>query len=815
MDKIYQTVILAGLLHDVGKFLQRSEFKGTLRVTGKHPAISGSFVKARAGVFEKVSDVNLLTELVQRHHETPNFPPELRVQMADPTVRPLAYLVSAADNYSSAERGEEAGEYRDYKTVPLACVFSRLFLTRPTPSMPNYKLHSLNPANAFPSFFNELDPMQMNKYLESFGRDFDKMASCINLADFDCLYTHLLSLLQRYTWCVPSNTQEKVPDISLYDHIRTTSAIAACLYRYHKESGNMNEKDIADSRPDKFRMVLGDLSGIQNYIFDIANTGVGGVAKRLRARSFYLNALVDAVSHNLIHSFNLPITNIVISSGGKFYVLLPNLPGSGGIIEEFQQDLDRWSVKHFGGELVVNLAQMEFNGRSFNNFGHIIDELSEILNKRKSAPLKSILVKERVWSTELFHISIPKNKEGLCLCNSCNKQIAVYISDNGDRLCVQCRRDLKLGAILPHANYIAFSKADFPSKDKPVFPLYSNYSFTVLDDVPGEDFPAYLVYRFNDTKADEVNSHPVLPKFIANHVPLAEDNNCEGCSGCKDEIKPTTGKLLYFDCLSNKSRGRKLLGYLKADVDNLGSLFICGLRDDKTDRNSISRIATMSRMLDLFFSGRVEQLLNNYFSLCYTVFSGGDDLLIVGPWNEIVNLTVTMQNEFRNFTGNNENVTISAGISLLKPGVPVSRSVAAADEALEASKEKILKGESEGRDQLTFLERTIKWSKVPSLIQTANQLAGWLRTEKLTVGFLRKLLLFAEMHQQYYSHNKVRGLRYLPLLNYTIARNLAPLDTRDKEALDIRIWAESLKKLNHDHTVYLDFLVKYALLTKE
>lgn len=130
MSKEYQAVILARLLHDIGKFLQRGEFKGALKVTGKHPAVSASFIEARTSLFEKIADVILLIELVQRHHETGHFPPELRVQQADPSIRPLAYLVSTADNYSSSERGVESDEYREYKTVPLASVFSRLGIPR-------------------------------------------------------------------------------------------------------------------------------------------------------------------------------------------------------------------------------------------------------------------------------------------------------------------------------------------------------------------------------------------------------------------------------------------------------------------------------------------------------------------------------------------------------------------------------------------------------------------------------------------------------------------------------------------------------------
>lgn len=56
MKRENQAVILAGLLHDIGKFIQRGEFKGSLKVTGKHPAVSASFIKAKSGMFEEVMD---------------------------------------------------------------------------------------------------------------------------------------------------------------------------------------------------------------------------------------------------------------------------------------------------------------------------------------------------------------------------------------------------------------------------------------------------------------------------------------------------------------------------------------------------------------------------------------------------------------------------------------------------------------------------------------------------------------------------------------------------------------------------------------
>ncbi len=75
----YQSVVLAALLHDIGKFLQRDSF-GKLDITGKHYQVSANFVSAFSDYFKDVSDVSLLKTLIQTHHESPQSPSELQVQ---------------------------------------------------------------------------------------------------------------------------------------------------------------------------------------------------------------------------------------------------------------------------------------------------------------------------------------------------------------------------------------------------------------------------------------------------------------------------------------------------------------------------------------------------------------------------------------------------------------------------------------------------------------------------------------------------------------------------------------------------------------
>ena len=72
---------------------------------------------------------------------------------------------------------------------------------------------------------------------------------------------------------------------------------------------------------------------------------------------------------------------------------------------------------------------------------------------------------------------------------------------------------------------------------------------------------------------------------------------------------------------TERKEGIKRLGVVRADIDNLGATFISGIPESY---NSISRTATLSRQLSLFFKYELNNLLENY--LITSIYSGGDDL---------------------------------------------------------------------------------------------------------------------------------------------------------------------------------------------
>lgn len=53
------------------------------------------------------------------------------------------------------------------------------------------------------------------------------------------------------------------------------------------------------------------------------------------------------------------------------------------------------------------------------------------------------------------------------------------------------------------------------------------------------------------------------------------------------------------------------------------------------------------------------------------MYSGGDDVFIVGAWNEVIELAVDIKNSFEKYTENT--LTFSAGIGLYTSSYPISR----------------------------------------------------------------------------------------------------------------------------------------------
>jgi CRISPR-associated protein Csm1 len=224
---------------------------------------------------------------------------------------------------------------------------------------------------------------------------------------------------------------------------------------------------------------------------------------------------------------------------------------------------------------------------------------------------------------------------------------------------------------------------------------------------------------------------------------------------------------MTFEGIAEHASGQKLLGFVKADVDNLGLTFIFGLKQDGGSYDTMSRLATLSRSLDLFFTGWIEHLVSTEFKHCYTVYSGGDDLFYVGPWDEILALIERINNDFRKFTCD-QRLSLSAGVFIGKPGYPIARAADEAADSLKAAKS------AAGKNSISVLGHTVSWNEWADTKKEWQRLLEIDSVEGgLTSALLYNLLEFAAMWRSYQNGNTL-GLRFHPLLTYQVKRNFNP-----------------------------------------
>ena len=116
-------------------------------------------------------------------------------------------------------------------------------------------------------------------------------------------------------------------------------------------------------------------------------------------------------------------------------------------------------------------------------------------------------------------------------------------------------------------------------------------------------------------------------------------------------------------------------------MDNLGTTFVHGFqgKNGENTYTTISRTATLSRQLSLFFKCYINNILREESTGIISkteerkvviVYSGGDDVFLAGAWNDVLAAFIDLRNAFHKFTQGT--LTISGGIGVYPPKDPLN-----------------------------------------------------------------------------------------------------------------------------------------------
>ncbi|MEJ5347614.1 MAG: type III-A CRISPR-associated protein Cas10/Csm1 [Desulfosoma sp.] len=813
---------MAGLLHDVGKFRQRAEFPEDKGLT--HGQIGYEWLKQHYGetAIEALGAVN--------HHAT-----DEEVW----SVNELLILYEA-DNCSASERRTHYDKTKDvsaawHRQVPLACVFSRVRnpheeIPKRLPLKPAYwHLPSKDGLMGWhpPETTEKANTAENYKELwKAFTNEFDALRACGNHRNPNVL----LHLLEKYTGVVPSitlrikgvNDQEtyrKHPDISLFDHLKTTAAFAVCLAEWCQERyADRWEKEIlkeeiageatwAQDAECPFLLVGGDLSGVQRFIYTISSKGA---LKSLKGRSFFLELFLEHAVDSLLEALELFRCHVIFTGGGHFYLVAPNTPKTAETLRRVSQRLNDYLFRDFNGALELFLRWVPFRKADLRDvtrtWTHLSQELEEAKKRKGEAFLKDLL-----GEAQEPHPDCYTDK-----CQVCGREDRpldkLTIGEATFPVCDPCYDQYNLGNLLQQASRkgpypVIYRWKEIPAglKKNEYISIDDRYYQPVqmsFNDKSPKKLPenAEAVYHLNDWDLTHYTHKGSRPLFAAVYVPPEED--------FKD-----------LESMAKRGFGIARIGVLRMDVDRLGRVFSLSLPEGE---RTFSLTASLSRHLSLFFKFHLNGVLRGEKGypartrllgredgarLLTVVYSGGDDLFLIGHWLDVLEAALDIQRAFSAYTAN-PYLTVSAGLALGGPHEPVYRLADAAGEAedrAKADREENGKRFPGRKAFCVFGNHTFPWheSTVPGVGSVLEILGCFepflsvgptslkIRAEGLSKSFYYKLLQLVRLQRR-------DGVWMLPKLAYLFGRTRVHASL-EENWLDLRKYMFSEKARGWRH----------------
>lgn len=682
-----EILIKGALLHDIGKVCYRAMNK---RIN--HSKLGGDFLEQ---YLKPNEETERLLNCVRYHHKD-------YLQKAKLDKNDLAYIVYEADNIASGmDRRENEGEEKGFDPkLNLDSIFSVFYSDK-----------EIQVANKYPLIYKDINKsfnyprtdisLATNSNYEAL---LNKIKSHFITKDISQIsINQLLQIIEEGFSYVPSSTNRaEVCDISLYVHSKITSAVASCMKLYFDEQQIQDYKKYCFNSGSKifrnekiYLLISGDISGIQDFIYTIPSKGA---LKTLRGRSLYIDLLLEEFIDEYLEQIGLSRANVLYSGGGHFYILAPNIEDIKKSIDKLQAKMNRWLIENIGINLYLAIGTAECSANNLMK-SEAQGNLFAIVNKKLKDDKTIRYSKDEDFLEYIFNVEKEEDtaKKECNICHNLVDKLWKYNSDE-EIACEFCLNLYKLGQdILTQDLVFVISEEKIDGgikifgKDKDLYMYAVN-----IEDIDMFKGKILRIYSKNNLLENDL----AIRLYLADYS--AKNEN--------DEV-------MTFDDLAKSSckidKGIKRLGVLRLDIDDLGIAFSSGFVSDKDKIEDNLRYVTLSRYADLskdiamFFKVAInkicagdligcvdfEEKAFNIFGIAKApkrkvniIYAGGDDLFLVGAWDEVLEVAIDINRAFKQFT--NGKLTLSAGMAMFSPTYPISKMAEIAGLLVQMSKSK-------------------------------------------------------------------------------------------------------------------------------
>ena len=486
---------------------------------------------------------------------------------------------------------------------------------------------------------------------------------------------------------------------------------------FHQYQSDLKNKMVEDAvQVENYQYFLkGDISGIQDFIFDVKSERA---ARVLKGRSFFIQAISEICVQLIKAKAGAGQTVLLYNGGGNFYMLLTEE----GVkcLDEIREIIEKDCKDE---ELYLCLSYVRIKDGFGTTWGKLHEKSSEDKLKKFNG------------FEDAFQPFEKKDKAEWV------KFTSSFINSGGFTI----EPSKKSKAVNKHG--ITFFGNDFFLSDD-----HHQFEKGITNKLPRwtEDLKAYYqeLIKREEEKIDQLIERLKSKQADKKEIQEAIDS----------KRKFDVGRIIEFEYLAKFAKertGTDKLGILKMDIDNLGLLF------QKNDQ--IKQTQSVSIALAWFFEEFINHLLDepygkpievgnsefqdSYRNNIYVVFSGGDDCFMLGAWDAIFEFAIRLNNEFSVFGEFLQNevkslickLTLSAGLLVVDSKFPVVRFAQMAEDAISDAKKATNEKDEIVKNSVSVFGQVLSWREFEEAQDTSSILTHLIKEKDESRAILERI----------------------------------------------------------------------------